>query len=111
MNIITKKALSRRTVLRGVGATLAVPLLDGMVPALTALAKTPAAPVRRFGAIYAGMGMNMVQFTPPAELALQLSPILEPLTAFQNRLLVVIRWFFSFVTHGRGARLITDSRT
>ena len=42
--IITKKALPRRTFLRGLGATLALPLLDAMVPALTALADTPAAP-------------------------------------------------------------------
>jgi len=42
-----KKALSRRTVLRGLGTTIALPLLDAMVPALTALQKTPAAPVRR----------------------------------------------------------------
>ncbi len=47
--IITKMKLSRRTVLRGLGATLALPLLDAMVPALTAIGKTAAAPVRRFG--------------------------------------------------------------
>ena len=46
---ISKKHLPRRTVLRGLGATLALPLLDGMVPALTALGKTAAAPVRRLG--------------------------------------------------------------
>ena len=47
--IITKKAIPRRTVLRGLGATLALPLLDSMVPALTALQKTAAKPVNRFG--------------------------------------------------------------
>jgi len=46
---ITKMSLSRRTVLRGLGAAVALPLLDGMVPALTALSRTAAAPVRRFG--------------------------------------------------------------
>ena len=45
--IITKKALARRTFLRGIGATLALPLLDAMIPAATALAKTHAVPVRR----------------------------------------------------------------
>ena len=47
--IITKKALPRRTFLRGMGATIALPLLDAMVPSMTALAKTPAEPVRRLG--------------------------------------------------------------
>ena len=47
--IITKKAIHRRSVLRGIGATLALPLLDGMVPALSALRTTPAQGMRRFG--------------------------------------------------------------
>ena len=47
--IITRKALPRRTVLRGIGATVALPLLDGMVPALTALSRTAARPIQRFG--------------------------------------------------------------
>ena len=50
--MITRKAIARRTVLRGIGATIALPLLDGMVPALSALARTPAAPSQRFGFIY-----------------------------------------------------------
>ena len=50
--IITKKCLPRRTFLRGVGATLALPLLDSMVPALSAMARTAANPVRRLGFIY-----------------------------------------------------------
>ena len=47
--IITKKAIPRRTVLRGIGASLALPLLDGMVPALTAMQNTPARAVKRLG--------------------------------------------------------------
>ena len=50
--IITKKAIPRRTVLRGLGAALALPLLDSMVPALSALQTTAASPVRRFGVVY-----------------------------------------------------------
>ena len=50
--VITKMQLPRRTVLRGLGVGLALPLLDSMVPALTALSKTAAAPVRRFGVFY-----------------------------------------------------------
>ena len=45
--IVTKKAISRRTVLRGMGTAVALPLLDAMVPALTAQVKTPASPIRR----------------------------------------------------------------
>ena len=47
----SKKALPRRTFLRGVGATVALPLLDAMVPSFTALAQTPAVPRTRFGAV------------------------------------------------------------
>ena len=54
--IITKKALPRRTFLRGMGATVALPLLDAMVPSMTALAATPANPVRRLGFVYMPMG-------------------------------------------------------
>ena len=57
--IVTKKALPRRTFLRGMGATLALPLLDAMVPAMTALAATPANPVRRLGFVYMPMGAHM----------------------------------------------------
>ena len=53
---ITKLSLPRRTFLRGMGATLALPLLDAMVPALTATAKTAANPPRRFGAVFVPMG-------------------------------------------------------
>ena len=62
--IITKKKISRRTVLRGIGVTLALPLLDGMVPALTALAKTAAKAVNRFGAVYVPNGMIMKDWLP-----------------------------------------------
>ena len=63
--IITRKALPRRTFLRGMGATLALPLLDAMVPSMTALARTPAAPVRRLGFVYMPMGCDLPRWTPP----------------------------------------------
>ena len=63
--IISKKALPRRTFLRGLGTTLALPLLDAMVPAATALAATPAKPVRRLGYVYIPMGSTISQWTPP----------------------------------------------
>ena len=89
--IITKMALPRRTVLRGLGAAIALPLLDSMVPALTALAQTPANPVRRLGVVYIGMGAAPGYWTPEGEsaTAFELSPILEPLEPFKNRLVVV----------------------
>ena len=88
--MITKKALPRRTVLRGVGATLALPLLDGMVPALTALSRTAAAPVRRLGVVYVPNGIVMEQWTPLGEGAgFEITPILKPLARFRDRLLVV----------------------
>ena len=64
------------------GSRLALPLLDGMVPALTALARTPARPVRRFGVVYVPNGMVMKNWTPAAEgTAFELTPILQPLAA------------------------------
>ena len=77
--IITKKALPRRTFLRGMGATLALPLLDAMVPAATAWAKTPAKPVRRLGFVFMPMGCDQSRWTPPGEKLDQLSPILTSL--------------------------------
>ena len=62
--IITKMHVSRRTLLRGLGATLALPLLDAMVPALTAAGKTAAAPVRRLGVFYVPNGMSMPYWFP-----------------------------------------------
>jgi hypothetical protein len=65
--IITRKALSRRTFLRGAGTVLALPLLDAMIPSLTAQAKTPAAPqrLRRLGYVYMPMGCDASRWTPP----------------------------------------------
>jgi hypothetical protein len=87
---ITKKHLSRRTVLRGVGATVALPLLDAMIPARTALAATAAAPVVRMGFVYFPHGAIMSKWTPAAEgKAFDLPPLLEPLTPFKRQLTVV----------------------
>ena len=62
--ILTKKALPRRTFLKGAGVSLALPLLDAMVPAATALAKTPAKPVRRLGYVFMPMGCDITRWTP-----------------------------------------------
>jgi hypothetical protein len=88
--IITRKAISRRTMLRGLGVTLGLPLLDAMVPALTALAKTAAKPVTRFGAIYIPNGVLPGSWYPQTEgSAFEFSPTLKPLEPFRDRLLVL----------------------
>jgi uncharacterized protein DUF1552 len=87
--IITKKALPRRTFLRGMGASLALPLLDAMVPSMTALARTPADPVRRLSFIYMPMGCDIARWTPPGEGRLtELSPALQSLTPLVDHLTV-----------------------
>jgi len=83
--VITKKSLSRRTVLRGIGAAIGLPLLDGMVPAFAA---APAA-VKRLGAVYCPNGMSMPFWTPKAEGNLELSPIMAPLAPVRDRVLVL----------------------
>ena len=85
--IITKMAIPRRTVLRGLGTALALPLLDSMVPAF---AKAQAAtPVRRLGVVYVPNGVVMKNWTPASEGALEISPTLEPLGPYKDRVLVV----------------------
>jgi len=87
--IITKRHLSRRTVLRGLGVTLALPLLDSMVPALTALGKTAAAPVRRFGVFYVPNGMSMPYWFPKTVGPLtELPATLQSLAAYKDRVLL-----------------------
>jgi hypothetical protein len=87
---VTKKALPRRTFLRGLGASLALPLLDAMVPASTPLAQTAAAPRPRFGAVYFPNGAIMEQWTPAAPgRGFEFTPILKPLEPFRDQLVVV----------------------
>ena len=90
--IVTKKALPRRTLLRGMGAAVALPLLDAMVPALTAARATPARPVRRLGYVFIPMGSDTNRWTPPGEETLeQLSPILRPLEPHKDQLTVLTK--------------------
>ena len=88
--IVTKKAIPRRTILRGLGAAVALPLLDSMVPAFTALAKTAARPIKRFGVVYLPNGVIIDKWTPAAEGAgFEFTPILKPLEPFRDRMLVL----------------------
>ena len=87
--IVTKRALSRRTVLRGIGATLALPFLDGMVPAFAAQ-RTAIAPIRRLGVVYLSNGVVMQNWTPAAEgAAFEFTRILKPLEPFRDHLTLV----------------------
>ncbi len=89
--IISKKALPRRTILRGMGAAVSLPLLDAMVPAMTAMAATPAKPVRRLGFVYIPMGAHMPEWTPAdaAGRITELSPILKSLAPVAGHITVL----------------------
>ena len=90
MRFLTGKRLSRRTVLRGAGAALALPLLESMVPAGRALAQGAAAPRLRAGFIYIPHGATMARWTPAVEgRDFALSEILTPLEPFRNRINVI----------------------
>jgi hypothetical protein len=87
---ISKKHLSRRTVLRGVGASIALPLLDAMIPAATALAQTAAKPAPRMGFIYFPHGAVMKAWSPEkVGTDFAISPILKPLDPFRSHMTIV----------------------
>ena len=87
---ITKKAMPRRTFLKGAQAALALPLLDAMIPAATAWAKTPAKPVPRLGFVFIPMGCDHSRWIPPGQGALtELSPILSPLAPVKDQVTVI----------------------
>ena len=89
--VIAKKFLGRRTVLRGMGATLALPLLDAMVPALSAASKTAAKPAMRLGFFYVPNGFYLPNFHPKGDGGrdFELSPILKPMEPFRDKLVVI----------------------
>src|SRR5688572_20074001 len=90
MMFVTKKALPRRTFLRGVGVSLALPLLDAMVPALSVTARTAAAPVHRLGFFYVANGMYPGNFRPKGVgKNFEFSPILKPLEPFRDYIVPV----------------------
>src|SRR5580692_1288955 len=87
---ITKKSLPRRTILRGLGAAVSLPLLDAMFPALTPMAKAAATPSLRFGAVYFPNGAIMQQFTPKTfGPDFEFTPILKPFEPYRDNLVVV----------------------
>src|SRR5499433_107272 len=108
MNFLTAKSLSRRTVLRGLGTTLALPFLDAMVPAARAAAK----PVHRFQTFYVPNGMAMEYWTPKGQgSAFELSPILEPLAPYRNQMLVLsgIKANWNYIHAGASGSFLTGT--
>lgn len=90
MSFVTKRAIPRRLVLRGLGASIALPLLEGMVPALTAQSRTAAGPLKRFGVVYVPNGVVIDRWTPAADgPEFGFSEILQPLEPFRDRISVV----------------------
>ena len=83
--IVTRKALPRRTFLRGAGVTLALPFLESMVPAQTPLAKTAATGRTRFASIYVPHGATMYKWTPATEgKGFEMSETLSPLEKYRD---------------------------
>ena len=89
--MMSRKSLPRRTMLRGLGTAIALPLLDAMIPAMTAEAATPASPskLRRLGYIYMPMGCDLSRWTLPGDDLHQLSPILSPLSAVRQHVTAI----------------------
>ena len=111
MNFLTSKPLPRRTVLRGVGATLALPFLEAMVPSF-GRGHAAAAPVHRFQTFYVPNGMAMEYWTPKGEgSAFELSPILEPLAPFKDRMLVIsgLKANWNYIHAGASGSFLTGT--
>ena len=112
MSLITGKSLPRRTVLRGLGATLTLPFLDAMVPALSARARAAAKPIHRFQAFYVPNGMAMEYWTPKGEgTGFELSPIMEPLAPFRSQLLAVsgMKATWNYIHAGASGSFLTGT--
>ena len=109
---VSKQALPRRTFLRGAGVTLALPLLDAMVPALSAMSTTAAKPTPRLGFFYVPNGMYPPNFFPKGTgPEFELSPILAPLAPFKDQLLVLEGLASHEASRGTGSGLHTKAQT
>ena len=112
MSFLTAKALPRRTVLRGLGAAVALPFLDAMLPAASLRARAAGAPVHRFQTFYVPNGMAMEYWTPKGVgNAFELSPILEPLAAFRNQLTVLsgLKANWNYIHAGASGSFLTGT--
>jgi hypothetical protein len=109
MTFLTAKSLLRRTVLRGIGATIALPFLDAMLPSR---ARGAAKPVHRFQTFYVPNGMAMQYWSPKGEgSAFELSPILEPLAAYRSQMLVLsgIKANWNYIHAGASGSFLTGT--
>jgi hypothetical protein len=109
MTFLTSKSLPRRTVLRGLGTTMALPFLDAMVPSFL---RAAAKPVHRFQAFYVPNGMAMEYWVPKGEgSAFELSPILEPLAAYRDQMLVLsgIKANWNYIHAGASGSFLTGT--
>jgi hypothetical protein len=111
MNVLTS-SLPRRTVLRGLGATLALPFLDAMAPAFSLRGRAAAKPPSRFQAFYVPNGMAMQYWSPKGEgRTFELSPILEPLAPFRDQMLVLsgIKANWNYIHAGASGSFLTGT--
>ena len=111
MNVL-RSSLPRRTVLRGLGATIALPFLDAMAPAFSLRGRAAAKPASRFQTFYVPNGMAMQYWSPKAEgRAFELSPILEPLAPFRNQMLVLsgINASWNYIHAGASGSFLTGT--
>jgi hypothetical protein len=109
---LTGKALPRRTVLRGLGASLSLPLLDAMLPAFATRVRAATTRAHRFLAFYVPNGMAMEYWTPKGEgKDFELSPILEPLAPFRNQMLVLsgINASWNYIHAGASGSFLTGT--
>src|SRR6186997_1138881 len=112
MTFLTGKSLPRRTVLRGLGASLSLPLLDAMLPAFASRAHAATTRAHRFLAFYVPNGMAMEYWTPKGEgRDFELSPILEPLAPFRNQMLVLsgINASWNYIHAGASGSFLTGT--
>src|SRR5215510_10334537 len=107
-----KKSLPRRTVLRGLGASLALPFLDAMLPAFSLRGSAAVKPVHRFQSFYVPNGMAMEHWLPKGEgAAFELSPILEPLAPYRQQMLVLsgIKANWNYIHAGASGSFLTGT--
>jgi hypothetical protein len=109
---ISNMTLPRRTVLRGLGAALALPLLDAMVPAFAPGVRAAGKTAHRFLAFYVPNGMAMEHWTPKGEgSAFELSPVLEPLAPFRDQMLVLsgLKANWNYIHAGASGSFLTGT--
>ncbi len=111
MNFLTT-TLPRRTVLRGLGASVALPFLDAMLPAFSLRGRAAPKPAHRFQTFYVPNGMAMEYWTPKSEgAAFELSPILEPLAPFRDQMLVLsgLKANWNYIHAGASGSFLTGT--